>query len=148
MRLRDTARAMSEEHVEVVRRIFEAWALADWSIGNDYYDQHVVFVISPDFPAFGVYYGFDQVRAYWRDFLEQFERTTLEAERLQAAGDTVLARVVQYAKGRASGIEGDIPFFMLFTFRADKIVRVESMIEEAQALEAAGLTEQDARPGL
>ena len=132
---------MSQGNLEIVRSIFDAWARADWSIGNDHYDQHVVFVISSDFPAFGVYYGIDQVKAYWRDFLEQFERTTLEAERLQAVGDTVLAQVVQHAKGRASGVEGDIPFFMLFTFRGKKIVRVDSMIEEAEALEAAGLSE-------
>jgi ketosteroid isomerase-like protein len=132
---------MSQENVEIVRRIFEAWALADWSVGNDYYDQHIVFVMSPDFPAFGVYYGIDQVRVYWRDFLQQFERTTIEAERLEAAGDTVLAQVVQHFKGRASGIEGDLPYFMLFTFRGKRIVRVESMIEEVQALEAAGLSE-------
>jgi ketosteroid isomerase-like protein len=132
---------MSQENVEIVRRIFEAWALADWSVGNDYYDQHIVFVMSPDFPAFGVYYGIDQVRVYWRDFLQQFERTTIEAERLEAAGDTVLAQVVQHFKGRASGIEGDLPYFMLFTFRGKRIVRVESMIEKVQALEAAGLSE-------
>ena len=138
---------MSQENLEIVRRIFEAWAVADWSIGNDYYDRHVVFVMSPDFPAFGVSYGIDQVKAYWRDFLEQFERTTIEAKRLQTAGDTVLAQVVQHAKGRASGVEGDIPFFMLFTFRGKRIVRVESMIEEAEAREALGLSEQDAQAG-
>jgi ketosteroid isomerase-like protein len=132
---------MSQENVEIVRRIFEAWALADWSIGNDYYDEHIVFVMSPDFPAFGVYYGIDQVRVYWRDFLQQFERTTIEAERLDAAGDTVLAQVVQHFKGRVSGIEGDLPYFMLFTFRGKTIIRVESMIEEVQALEAVGLSE-------
>jgi ketosteroid isomerase-like protein len=132
---------MSQEHVEIVQRIFEAWAVADWSIGNDYYEAHVAFRISPDFPASGFYSGFDQVRTYLRDFLEQFERTTIEAERLEAAGDTVFARVSQHAKYRTSGIEGEIQFFMLFTFRANKIIWVESMMEEAQALEAAGLTD-------
>lgn len=131
----------AQEHVEIVRRIFEAWAVADWSIGNDYYDEHVAFRISPDFPTFGFYSGFDQVRTYLRDFLEQFERTTIEAERLEAAGDTVFAQVLQHAKYRTSGIEGEIQFFMLFTFRANKIIWMESMMEEAQALEAAGLTD-------
>jgi ketosteroid isomerase-like protein len=135
-------RAMNaQEHVEIVRRIFEAWAVADWSIGNDYYDEHIAFRISPDFPVFGFYSGFDQVRTYLRDFLEQFERTTIEAERLEAAGDTVFAQVSQHAKYRTSGIEGEIKFFMLFTFRANKIIWMESMMEEAQALEAAGLTD-------
>ena len=44
-------------------------------------------------------------------------------------------------EGRASGIEGDISYFMLFTFRGGKIVRMESIMGEAEALEAVGLSE-------
>ena len=61
---------MSQENVEIVCRIFDAWASGDWSIGNEYLDQHAVYVISADFPAFGAYFGLDAIRAYWRDFLE------------------------------------------------------------------------------
>ncbi len=56
--------------------------------------------------------------------------------------DTVLARVVQHSKGRASGIEGDISYFVLFTFRGGKIVRMESVMGEDEALEAVGLSEE------
>ena len=90
---------------------------------------------------FGAYFGFDGIRAYWRDFLAQWERLTFEAERLEAVGDTVLARVVQHSKGRASGIEGDLSYFMLFTFRGGKIVRMGSIMGEAEAFAAVGLTE-------
>ena len=132
---------MSQENVEAVRRIFEAWASGDWSIGRDYLDEHAVCVVSSDFPAFGAYYGLDEIRTYWRDFLAQWERVTFEAERLQVVGDTVLARVVQHAKGRVSGIEGDLSYFVLFTFRGGKIVRMESIMDEGAALEAVGLSE-------
>ena len=133
---------MSQENVEIVRRIFDAWGSGDWSIGNEYLDQHAVYVVSSDFPAFGCYFGLDAIRAYWRDFLEQWERLTLEAKRIEAVGDTVLAHVVQHAKGRVSGVEGDLPYFMLFTFRGKKIVRTEAVIHHAEALEAVGLSEQ------
>src|SRR3954471_13465669 len=132
---------MPQENVEAVQRIFEAWASGDWSIGNDYLDEHAVCVVSSDFPAFGAYLGLDGIRAYWRDFLAQWEQLTFEAERLRAVGDTVLASVVQHAKGRVSGIEGDISFFMLFTFRGGKVVRMESIMGESEALEAVGLRE-------
>ena len=135
---------MSQENVEIVRGIFDAWGSGDWSIGNEYLDQHAVYVISSDFPAFGAYFGLDGIRAYWRDFLEQWERLTFEAKRIEAVGDTVLAHVVQHAKGRASGIEGDLSYFVLFTFRGGKIVRMESIMGEGEALEAVGLSEQDA----
>ena len=130
---------MSQQNVEIVRRIFEAWASGDWSIGNEYLDEHAVCVVSPDFPAFGAYYGIDGIRTYWRDFLAQWERLTLEETGLQAVGDTVLAEATQHSKGRASGIEGSILYFILFTFRGGKIVRMESVMTRAEALEAVGL---------
>ena len=133
---------MSKGNVDIVRRVFEAWAAGDWSIGRKHLDPHVVFVVRSDFPAFGAFFGIDQLRAYWQDFLAQWERTSFEATRLRAVGDTVVADVVQRAKGRTSGIEGELPFFMLFTFRGERIIRVESVMHEGEALEAVGLVQQ------
>jgi ketosteroid isomerase-like protein len=73
--------------------------------------------------------------------MDQFERLFIEATDFRAAGDTVVVSVVQHGRGRTSGIEMQAPYFILFTFRAGKIVRMESFIEEAYALEAAGLSE-------
>jgi ketosteroid isomerase-like protein len=48
---------------------------------------------------------------------------------------------VQRGEGKASRIEIEQEFFMLFTFQGGKIVRIESILERDQALEAAGLRE-------
>jgi ketosteroid isomerase-like protein len=136
---------MSQENVEIVRLIYDAWAAGDFTAGADALDEHVVFVVSPDFPAWGVFLGLDGVRNYMRDFLEQWERFTVEAEGVEDVGDTVLVRARQRMQGKTSGVEGDMPFFMLFTFRGKKIVRLESIKSERGALEAAGLSEQDAQ---
>ena len=53
---------MSQENVGTVRRIFDAWAIGDLRAGADDLDEHVVFIVSPDFPAFGVHFGRDGVR--------------------------------------------------------------------------------------
>ncbi|MDX6699396.1 MAG: SnoaL-like domain [Solirubrobacteraceae bacterium] len=132
---------MSQENVEIIRRVFDAWAAGDWSIGNEYLEEHAVCVVSSDFPAFGAYYGIDGIRAYWRDFVAQWEQLTFEATSLEAVGDTVLAEATQHAKGRASGVEGDLCYFILFTFRGGKIVRMESVMSRDEALEAVGLRE-------
>src|SRR3954451_7446272 len=138
---RNTARAMSQENVEIVRRIYEEWAIGRFGAGIDDFDQHVVFVVRPDFPEWGVFNGPDGVRDFMQSFLEQWELLTIEAKRIEAVGDTVLAHVVQHGKGRASGIEGDLTYFMLFTFRGKKIVRLENAMDEREALEAVGLSE-------
>jgi ketosteroid isomerase-like protein len=135
---------MSQENVEIVRALFDAWAIGDFTAGAEALDQNVVFVVSPDFPAFGVFLGLDGIRSYMRDFLAQWERWTVEAKQIEPVGDTVLVRVVQHGKGRTSGIEGAAPHFMLFTFRANKIVRMETVMHEHEARGLAGLSEQDA----
>ena len=72
---------MSQENVEIVRRIYEAWAQGDFRARIGDLDQHVVLVIRSDFPEFGVFLGHDGVRDYMRRFLEQWEQLTIEATR-------------------------------------------------------------------
>src|SRR3954452_11467619 len=98
-------------------------------------------VVRPSLPAFGRFVGLDEIGDYWRTFLEQWEHTTLEARAMRALGDTVMVDVMQHGTGKRSGLRGDLRFFMLFTFRGGKIVRMESTKEEAEALAAVGLSE-------
>ncbi len=131
---------MSEENVEIIRRIHEGWPanLDSWVAELD---PHAVLVVRRPFPAFGVAVGPDEISKYMSGFLEQWERASLEAIDLRAVGDTVVSHVALHSTGRASGIEGDIRFFILFTFRGGRIVRIECVMDEADALEAAGLRE-------
>jgi uncharacterized protein len=131
---------MSQENVESVRRMYEAWAVGDFGAGVHLLDHYVVLVIRQDFPEFGAFFGIDGVRNYMRRFLDQWERLTIQATDIRAVGDTLIASVVQHGRGRASGIEGDNRYFQLFTFRGGKIVRMESVMDELEALEAAGLS--------
>ncbi len=134
---------MSQENAEAVRGLFQRLSTGDFLSAEvaSALDPHVVFVVRPPFPEEGVVLGLEALANYLRGFFEQWERLTMEADSLQAIGDTILARVVQHAKGKASGVGGDIRFCMLFTFRGGKIVRIESLLDEAEALEAAGLRE-------
>jgi ketosteroid isomerase-like protein len=136
---------MSRGNVEIVRRIFEAWARGDFRAGIGDLDPHVMLITRPDFPEFGVFVGLDGVSDFMRSFLEGWERLSIETKHLQAVGDTVMAHVVQHGKGRASGIEADQTYFMLFTFRGKKIVRIENVIDEGEALEAVGLKDNAPR---
>jgi ketosteroid isomerase-like protein len=103
---------MSQEKVEIVRRIYDEWAVGRFQAGIDDFDQHVVFVVRPDFPEWGVFNGPDGVRHFMESFLEQWELLTIEAKRIEAVG-----------------------------FRGKKIVRLENAMDEREALEAVGLSE-------
>jgi ketosteroid isomerase-like protein len=132
---------MSQENVEIVRGIYDGWSAGNFVVGADHLDDHAVFVVRSDFPEWGVFHGPDGVKQYMRRFLEQWERLTVEAKDLSAVGDTVLARIVQHGKGRVSGIEGEDHYFMLFTFRGAKLLRIETVRHEADALKAVGLAD-------
>ena len=47
-------------------------------------------------------------------------------------------------QGQGKWNQGDLRYLMLFTFRGKKIVRIEIVMHEREALEAVGLSEQDA----
>ena len=132
---------MSEENVEIVRRIFDGWAKGDFRGPTDELDPHVVFVVRPPLAEPTVRLGPEGISNYMRDFLRQFVGYVIEAKELQPIGDTVLASAVWRAAGRWTGIRMEVPVFMLFTFRGRKIVRMESIGEKDEALQAAGLSE-------
>jgi ketosteroid isomerase-like protein len=132
---------MSRENVEVVRRIFDRWAVGDFRAGIDDFDEHIVLIVPPDVPEFGVFVGVEGVGTYMRRLLDQWEWLSFEANSFREVNGTVLVSLTQHSRGQASGAEGELQYFMLFTFRGGKILRMESVREEEQALEAVGLSE-------
>ena len=131
---------MSKENLEVVKRIFEGWAAGDFGTGLADLDPDVVFVVRHPFPEAAETAGPDGIRKYMRAFLDNWESYAIEAGDLQAVGEVVMADAIQRGEGKASRIEMEQRFFMLFTFREGKIVRIESILDRDEALEAAGLS--------
>jgi ketosteroid isomerase-like protein len=130
---------MSQENAETVQRMFDSWSTGDFSAGLADLDPDVEFVVRHPFPEAVETIGPDGIREYMRRFLDNWETYAVEATDLQAVGDIVLADALQHGEGKASRIEMEQEFFMLFTFRKGKIVRIESILERGEALEAAGL---------
>ena len=138
---------MSEENVEIVRTLFDTFARRVHEAAFDYYDAEIEWDASRapegavDFA--GVYHGHDGVRAYWRRWLSAWEDVAATEVEFVDAGETVVALIHQQRlRGRGSGIEVDAPPYALsFTFRDGKVVRWVIYPTQAEALEAAGLSE-------
>ena len=60
-------------------------------------------------------------------------------EGVEAAGHVVRASVVQRGTGSSSGVPVEIPHWMVFEFRGGMIVRIETILDKADAVEAAGM---------
>jgi ketosteroid isomerase-like protein len=133
---------MSQENVETVRRIYGEWGLGNFRAGTELYDPHVLLVVRPDFrPTAGVYCGADQITGYMRDLLAEWDGFVIAGEEFLDAGDSVVVRVDQRATGKGSGTPVHAGYFQVWTFRGPSVIRIESILERSDALEAAGLRE-------
>jgi ketosteroid isomerase-like protein len=133
---------MSQENVEVVRRLFERWATGD--LTADCYDPDIEYsrigAETPDME--GRWLGRDELATSMRDYLRAFSDLRIEAKRIvDLGGDRVLVLSRHTARGKQSGVPIEHEIGDLFTLRNGKIVRHDSYWNRAEALEAAGLSE-------
>jgi ketosteroid isomerase-like protein len=93
----------------------------------------------------GTYRGFDEIRRFFDDLFEPFEEITVEPQKFFDRGDriAVLLKVRSRPRGSSAAIENRIGH--LWTMRDGKAVRLEIFPEREKALEAIGLSQQEAR---
>jgi ketosteroid isomerase-like protein len=136
---------MSEENVEIVRRVYDAAARHDSATVLALYDPEVELdntrldIVGG---AGGVYRGHDGLRSFFREWHEAWESIDYDFDDLIDAGDErVISVVTRQARGRASGAEVKWSGALVWTIREGKVVRVVWFRSRAEALEAAGLSE-------
>ena len=139
---------MSEQNVEIVRRMLEAWRL-----GAERDDPAAVFesgtvaadlewIPSRGFPGPRSYRSREGVVEYFRTWTEGFDGWSFEIERLiEAPGDRVVALVHQTATGKGSGASVEMDTGFVYELEAGQVIRIRNYLDLAEALEAAGLSE-------
>ena len=144
---RDTAWAMSQENVEIVRRYLggledasleqiPAWVARFW-------DPEVVWDMSHfrDWPE-PAYFGIDGAKRFISEWLEVWDDYEFGVDEMLAAPDgRVISLAWQRGKGRHSGLEMDVEWAQIYTFRNGKVTRIDNYDNREDALEAAGLSE-------
>jgi len=131
---------MSEENVETVRSVYEEWAKGNFRAGVELYDPQILMVQHQGFPESGSYLGLDGIRRYMGEFLEAWEEVSLSAEEVIDAGDSVVVAVVHRGTGKGSGAEpNEFRYFHVWSFRGNRVIRLDAIRERADALEAAGI---------
>jgi ketosteroid isomerase-like protein len=139
---------MSQENVEIVRGLLEAFRRRDHERAFDFYDpnivweQHVGPHLGGPVDLGGVYHGHEGIRTYWREWLSAWRDVQFEIQDVRDAGDEVVALIRnQRMWGRHSAIETEMPpYGIVFTIRGGKVVRWRAFPDQSQALEAAGLS--------
>jgi ketosteroid isomerase-like protein len=132
---------MSQENVEVVRRVYEEWGRGNFQT-PDVFDPGVkVIWVDPIFVPRAKTVGIRELGRAMSEFLEAFEGITATAERIVGAGDQVVTVVVWRGRGKASGIALDQRQGSVWTFAGGKVIRVVNYRDPRDAFEAAGLSE-------
>ncbi len=134
---------MSEENVEIVRRLYGRWLQGDFSVGSDDWDPDIEFVV--DLPGGVERYearGVEAMSRIWRSQLEAWEQLEVgKIEKLIDAGEHIVVLNSLWGRGRHSGAEVTAADRgAVFTFLDGKVVRLFLTTRE-RALEAAGLSE-------
>ena len=127
--------------MDTLRRLYAAWAEGDFTTGLSIFESNVILVIDAATLDGGVFVGVEGVRRYMTRFLQAWESLTIAATGFRERGDTVVAEVEQMGIGQDSGAPVNTTYFQLWTFRGGKVIRLETILSEANALEAAGLSE-------
>jgi ketosteroid isomerase-like protein len=132
---------MSEENVEAVRRLNEAWNRRDltaWLASLQTDAEH-------DWsrsrgPLKGVYRGHGELEVFWDAFWSTFEDVHVEMHAFKEVGSQVVVPNTAHMRGR-QGIEVVARSTFVYTVENGQITRLRMFQEQAEALEAAGLSE-------
>jgi ketosteroid isomerase-like protein len=134
---------MSQEDVEVVRGSLQAFAEGGLDAMAGFWATDINWrAMEGAIDDVGEMQGAEALRRYYEDWLDMFDDVTNVPEELIDLGDDrVLA--VQHATGRAkaSGVETELHYAVIYTLHDGKISRGREYGDRSQALEAVGLRE-------
>jgi ketosteroid isomerase-like protein len=132
---------MSQENVEVVEAAWRAWPYGGLDAFAEYWADDI------EWRAIGGQWrGREAGRAYLQEWLDLFEEFKPEPIEVIDAGTNQVVTLVRYSgRAKRSGIEVPAEYFAVVNeIHNGKIVSGREYTTREQALEAVGLSEQDA----
>lgn len=132
---------MSEANVEIVRRHTEAWNRRDLTAWLTLFTTEAELDWSRSLgPLKGVYLGNGELEVFWDDFWSTFEDVQLELHGFTEVSSEVVVPNTAHIRGR-EGIEVIARSTFVFTVENGQITRFQMFQEQAEALEAVGLSD-------
>jgi uncharacterized protein len=129
---------MSQENVEIVRAVYDAYERGDFPGAFERFHEDIEWFGPPDVSNSGVVRGHEGVSASMSTWVGTWDEYQFELRELIDAGDQVLAVGWQRGRGKASGVEVSEEIFSVWTLQTGEVVRQQMFRDRAQALEAIG----------
>ena len=127
-------------NAEVVQAIFAAWNRDDIEAVLEHLDPEAELLPLRAQLEGTSYRGHDGARQMHSDLNADWENMQLGVDELREVGaDRVVARSTLTSRGRASGVELEVPIGWLIELRDGKVIRSQSFSDPDDAYRAAGL---------
>ena len=133
---------MSQENVEASRRSWDRFLANDIPGTLAFLDPEIEVHDVPGLPVVSIYHGH-------RGFIEQIEKShdafseiTYEPLEFIGAGDKVVGVIKAKGIAKTGGVESEVTYGQVESWRDGKIVTIQYFTSKAEALEAVGLSEQ------
>ena len=141
---------MSEENVKVgepVRRLLAALNKRDWDAFSAELDPEMEYTPVEEQV---VYRGPEAATRYVEGWLEAWETFSVEAEEVEStpAENRAFSAIRMRGTGKGSGVEIDERGFWVYELRGGRLYRISEYNDRAEALEAAGLSNQSLRTAM
>ena len=134
---------MSQQNVDIVRAGYEAWNSGDMVALRELWHPDVIMRMPEGWPEPGPFVGREAVMREFEQWRETWDADSLEPISIIDAGDRVVVR--QRWRGVGHGPDLNMEVSVVTTWRKGKTILIEFFWDHAEALEAVGLSEQDAR---
>jgi|SRR5215211_174572 len=132
---------MSQENVEIVRRHVDDFNRGDRTAWLALLAEDYEITPTGDWPDARAIRGGEAGWQFYRDIVQTLSFGRTRIEYVDAGGDKVLGHQRQEGRGRASGADVEVDYWIVTTFREGKISRDEWFTDRTDALEAVGLRE-------
>jgi ketosteroid isomerase-like protein len=137
---------MSQFQREALRAKYKA--VSKDHLGAIFEDVHPDFELktADRVPGAGTYHGAEAATQFFAELVEPFEQVTYDPQEFFERGDQIVVFLVVrfHPRGTSSVVENQVA--ALWTIRDGKPARCEVFAQREKALEAAGMSDRDARP--
>ena len=130
-----------QENVEIMRAWIDAFNRGGIEETMRYLDPKIEWTTTSTYLEAGTYHGHEGVRQWMRSAFAEWESLRLEPERFIDAAEQVVIPMQITVRAKQTGTPSAFAFTTLAELQGGMIVRIRNYTNQAEALEAAGLSE-------
>jgi uncharacterized protein len=131
---------MSQENLEIARRLYELAPHGDWDEAKLLISRNVE-IDQSRFPDGGVGHGREEFRGFFRRWFGTWDELNMNLDRFIDLGERVVVLMRLSGRGKGSGVPVTLDAADVLTFEDGTVTRLVGYLDHREALEAAGLSE-------